>query len=225
MRLIDCYMDAFAYTLYLLRGNGQGAQSYDNARQEVEGLLEKAGECARSRGYSEKQAHNAKFAVCAWIDEAVLTSSWESAAEWKKLQLQRAYYNTNNAGVEFFERLDALDANDSQVREVYAMCLALGFRGKYFHEDEQPALDEVKDQQLSQLLGDMAKEDSLAGIKLFPEAYLGERKSRPKGLAYRPFDWLSVAIPLVAAVIAVELYLFYDNSLNILLLDFFGAIK
>lgn len=225
MRLIDCYMDAFAYTLYLLRGSGQGGHSYEKAREEVENLLTKAGECARNRGYTEDQVQNAKFAVCAWIDEAVLTSSWESAPEWKKLQLQRAYFNTNNAGVEFFQRLEALPPGENRVREVFAMCLALGFRGKYFHEGEQEALEEVKKAHIDPLLGDLAAEKDLAGMKLFPEAYWGDRKGRPRGLAYRPFDWLSIAIPIVAAIITVELYLFYDNSLNIQMLHFFGALK
>jgi len=225
MRLIDCYMDAIAYTLYLLRGNGQGAHAYDHAREEIEKLLDKADDCARENGFAERDARDATFAACAWIDEAVLTSSWEGAPEWKKLQLQRARYNTNNAGVEFFERLGELDASRNAVREVYALCLALGFRGRYFHEDEQPELDQVTQQQLEQLLGEMAKDKDLSGVRLFPEAYTGDHRGRPKGGNYRPFDWLSLAIPLVAAVIAVELYLFYDNSLNIQLLQFFGSIK
>lgn len=225
MRLIDCYMDAFAYTLYLLRGNGQGAHSYERAREDVEKLLGKGDECARDRGYQDKDARDARFAVCAWIDEAVLTSAWEGAPEWKKQQLQRVHYNTNNAGVEFFDRLQEFDASRNMVREVYALCLALGFRGKYFHEDEQPQLDEVTQQQLEQLLGEMAKEKDLSGVKLFPEAYWADRRSRPHGGAYRPFDWLSLAIPLVAAIIAVELYLFYENSLNLQLLHFFGTIR
>lgn len=225
MRLVDCYMDAFAYTLYLLRGNGQGAHSYEKAREEILSILDSSTECARIHGFKAEQAQDAKFAVCAWIDEVVLTSSWTEAPEWKKLQLQREFFNTNNAGVEFFDRLEGFGTNQKMLREVYMLCLSLGFRGKYFHEDDQNVLESIKNQNLEVTLGDFAKEENLAGIKLFPEAYWGERKGKPSGAVYRPFDWLSLFIPIIAAIIAVELYLFYDNSLNIQLLQFFGAIK
>lgn len=224
MRLIDCYMDAIGYTLYLLRGSEQGGQSFDRAREDIEGILNKAGEAARSGGFSTDDTIDAKFAICAWIDEKVLTSSWEGMPEWRKNQLQREFFNTNNAGVEFFERLERLDDNRKPVLEVYTLCLSLGFHGRFFREDELPELENIRQSNIKKLLGDLADETDLAGIKLFPEAYLSGKSAKSKAI-FRPFDWVSLLIPVVAAAIAIELFLFYRNSLNIDLLQFFGAMN
>ena len=258
MRLIDCFMDACTYTLFLVRAGDEppaapppaaqrpvglpdkpgfgpgpegpgafqsGKPSYERAREDILGLLDKAGVCARGRGFRAEDIAESHFAVCAWIDEAILTSAWSGAPEWKKLQLQRDFYNTNNAGVEFFERLEALGANHKPVREVYALCLALGFHGRYFHPDYQPVLAEIKSRNLELLLGDMATAQDLAGLKLFPQGYLGGQKVTSRSMRFRPFDWFSFLIPLVGAVISVELYFFYRNSLNIKLLEFFGNLQ
>lgn len=225
MRLTDCYIDACIYTLYLLRGDSHDVQSYDAARDKVETLLSRAEQTARSRGFSQDDIENAKFAVCAWIDETVLTSQWSEAPEWKKQQLQRVFFNTNNAGVDFFLRLEDLGKNRTAVREVYVLCLCLGFHGRHFHEDDRDTLAAVRSDNLGMLLGDLAHEKDLAGAKIFPEAYWKQGKLTARGGRFRPFDWISFLIPVVALLIAVELYFFYNNSLNIQLLEFFGTLQ
>lgn len=224
MRLTDCHLDAFAYTLYMLREGAQAARAHDKARQDLAGLLAQADTCGRALGHDDNDLREARFAVCAWIDEAILTSSWPGAAEWRKNQLQREFFGTTNAGVEFFERLEALPPKKQDLIELYGLCLALGFRGRFFPEDQRKALDALKDENLRKIVGELAREQDLAGVKLFPQAYW--HKGTPfRRKSFRPFDWYALLIPLVGVLIAVELYLFYRNSLNIQLLEFFGGLR
>jgi len=62
----------------------------------------------------------------------ILTSSWGLKESWADKPLQLAYFNDFAAGEEFYNRIDTLrGAKKNSVLEVYYLCLALGFRGKY----------------------------------------------------------------------------------------------
>ncbi len=223
MRLIDCHLEAFAYTLYMIREGDQAARSLEKARADILELLTQAESCGRALGFKTEDLLEAKFAVCAWIDETILTSSWPGTAEWRKAQLQREFFNTTNAGVEFFEHLETLGPKNQPIREVYSLCLALGFRGRFFPEDQRKALEALKDENLFGVLGELARENDLSGVKLFPDAYWSKDKAKRKG-KFRPFDWYALLIPLISVIIAAQLYMFFKNDLNIQLLEFFGSL-
>jgi type IV/VI secretion system ImpK/VasF family protein len=107
----------------------------------------------------------------AWADETILKhSTWKHHHEWNALPLQLEYFQTRNAGEEFFERLERLRAEQKAVREVYYICLGLGFSGQYFLGME----DELK---LNQMRHEQAKllalpvEDVQDIDKLTPQPY------------------------------------------------------
>lgn len=95
----------------------------DNALAELETLSEES---------EIKQTH---FAVVIWLDEIVLRSASNWISEWRNDLLQTRLFNTSIGGSEFFLRLDAIDAGNKHVRQVYLFCLLMGFRGKYVYED------------------------------------------------------------------------------------------
>jgi len=77
---------------------------------------------------------DARFALAACVDEAVLRSSWPGKERWADYPLQLQFFDTYLAGEGFFERLDDLRAKENtstEVLEVYLLCLVLGFKGKY----------------------------------------------------------------------------------------------
>ena len=224
MRLIDYFADIFAYTLLLLEDSAN-QPSIDQAREELEKLFVQARHKALDKGVDRETFAEAKFAVCAWVDETLLCSNWDSRDEWKKNQLQRLHFNTTNAGVEFFEKLQALGSEQKPLLEIFATCLVLGFRGRYFLDDQAAELQEIKRRTLKYIHEKQLFSAEDTDDRLFPFAYQG--KALPKRFkgSFRPFDWYSVLIPIAAVLIMVELYFFYRNDLNLMLLNFFGSLK
>jgi len=82
-----------------------------------------------------EQVKDTQYALCAFLDESVLRSGDNELRRHFELQpLQFRYFGVHLAGEGFFEKVDALRADVKQnidVLEVYHLCLALGFEGKF----------------------------------------------------------------------------------------------
>ena len=158
------------------------------------------------------------------MDEAILNSPWQEKDQWKREQLQRVYYRTTDAGEEFFERLNRLGLHQRDVREVYFLCLALGFMGRYCHPGDEYLLAQVKASNLKLLLGSSVGLPSLERSDLFPEAYqsgIGEplihkRRSR--------FSMVTLACLIGPPVLLGILYFIYNFSLNNIVEHFFVKV-
>ena len=131
-RLCEIYGDCFALVLQL-----RATRTLDDAqqlRQRIKGLLEQAERRARQVGFSENEVHQASFAIVAFVDETVYSSDWPEKEQWQKKPLQLERFDRYDAGEEFFAHLEELRAHpdqQAQVLEVYYLCLALGFEGRY----------------------------------------------------------------------------------------------
>lgn len=90
---------------------------------------------ARSADYSVEQVKDTQYALCAFLDESVLRSGDNELRRHFELQpLQFRYFGVHLAGEGFFEKIDSLRGDVKQnldVLEVYHLCLALGFEGKF----------------------------------------------------------------------------------------------
>ena len=101
-------------------------------RQKIDEQFRALETKARQADVPQEDVQQAKYAICAFIDEMILTSSWALKESWADKPLQLAYFNDFSAGEEFYNKTDALrGAKRNAVLEVYYLCLALGFRGKY----------------------------------------------------------------------------------------------
>ncbi|MBW3567845.1 MAG: DotU family type IV/VI secretion system protein [Proteobacteria bacterium] len=181
---------------------------------ELAARLDAALADAVEAGYSDDATGNANFAVGAFLDEIMLVSLWRGRSEWQKRSLQKQRFNTVNSGVEFYERLDALgrEPEDLAVREVFFLCLALGFKGKYFRRDDQRRIEEIRTQELAQLLpGDTVRE--LSELTLFPAAY-GSRSRDGMG-SFKPrvrlVPWV-VGLPVVMILAGLLFFRFRIHS-------------
>jgi type VI secretion system protein ImpK len=75
-----------------------------------------------------------KYAMVAFIDEAVLNSAWSFRTTWMGNPLQLQYFGEHTAGEGFFKHLTELRQAGTQfldVLEIYYLCLQLGFQGMY----------------------------------------------------------------------------------------------
>lgn len=128
LRLADCFMPVFDTAK---RGFVEPGQTYETLAPLLIGMLDAAANQARELKFAEAQVREAQFAVVAWVDEAAMSREWLGALQWRRAPLQRHFFSTTRAGVEFFQRLEALPESAAGAREVYGLALLSGFQGRY----------------------------------------------------------------------------------------------
>jgi len=114
----------------------QKVQDPEDFRARMKQALAEVASTAARRGYSAEDVQEGKFAVVAFLDEAVLAAPDSSGGYWVGKNLAEELFDQRNAGEVFFKRLEALRANSdseqlAEVLEVYYLCLLLGYEGKF----------------------------------------------------------------------------------------------
>jgi type VI secretion system protein ImpK len=91
-------------------------------------------ERARAGGVPTETVVAARYALCAALDEAVLSTPWGGQSEWGQHSLLITLHRENWGGEKFFDMLAGISndpARHIDLMEVQYVCLALGFAGKY----------------------------------------------------------------------------------------------
>ncbi|RMF92273.1 MAG: hypothetical protein D6736_03710, partial [Nitrospinota bacterium] len=171
--LPELFADLFAYVLLFEQTVEQGEEqpSYEQVRGEISALLKQQESAAKRQGLLEQEYQDARFAFVAWADETILKhTNWQHHNQWKAFPLQLEYYQTRNAGEEFFERLERLRGEQREIREIYYLCLGLGFSGRYFLgiEDEL-TLNQIRHEQAQHLPSPLEEIEEVD--KLTPQPY------------------------------------------------------
>ena len=137
--LLDHYTELVSYVLYLGR-NPFRVGDADGVAAIFEQLLARSRRRATDNGVADSRWRDGLYPVVAWIDEQLLHMEWPGKKEWVGRSLQRRLFQTTLAGRDFFIRLEKLADEDGELREVYDMCLALGFKGQYFQSEDSDRL-------------------------------------------------------------------------------------
>lgn len=203
--LMDLATPIFAYASLLPRDAGGLHPPYAQFRNEVLSALGNVKSEAASTGIEQEDAAAAFYALAAFIDSRVADSEWSGKPQWAGEPLSRILLQDPEAGVNFFQRMDALTNRQREVKEVYFVCLALGYRGMYADLDpnqQAERLGEIKRSILRDLHPVPIEEQEL----LFPEGY---EPAEPidDDIPPPPRWWIaaSVATVVVAAVIWILL--------------------
>jgi type VI secretion system protein ImpK len=111
-------------------------------RIQVRKALQQAEYSAQALGYAQEEIRMASFATIALLDETILNSSNPAFRDWAQKPLMLDLYGTLNAGEDFFKHMrDIMKRGESRstidLLEVYVLCLALGFRGRYSSGSEE----------------------------------------------------------------------------------------
>jgi type VI secretion system protein ImpK len=149
-----------------------------------------------------------KFPVVSLVDEMLQTSNWVEKTAWSKNPLQRIYFDTTKAGAEFYSRLNVLNkfGPDRDIREVYALCLGLGFKGKYFRGEDRKQYEEIKAFNLSLLLPDEAQRN-IDSATLFPFAYKKHDKDNTNPYKSRFSIYpILIGLPITVLVLMIGTY-------------------
>jgi type VI secretion system protein ImpK len=138
-------------------------------RNQILSLLDAFAKDPHAQQIPADEVEEARFALVAWADETILRSSWSGREDWLRDLLQLQLFRTNRAGDEFYDHLARLRADQHHAREIYYLCLALGFEGRYAGHDAERA--ELMRQQFELLRASGHALDLATVTPLAPPAY------------------------------------------------------
>ena len=111
--------------------------------------LSRFDQVSRRSGESAELLADTRYALCTFVDEAVLNTPWGSDSKWQEESLLSTFFNETWGGDRFFRILDEAKqqpARNIALLEVLFVCLVLGFEGKYHVlERGRARLEEVQD--------------------------------------------------------------------------------
>jgi len=89
---------------------------------------------AQQKGIEAQQIMIARYILCAALDETVLNTPWGSNSVWPRQSLLSTFHRESTGGEKFFTLMQRMQQNPGpniNLLELIALCLALGFQGKY----------------------------------------------------------------------------------------------
>jgi len=184
-------------SLILQLRNSRDLPAPDILQRRVLQLFDTMMQNGREARIPEQDMIDAKFALAAFADEVIYHSSWPGKTQWLTNPLQLQFFQLNTAGDQFFVNLDNLHGqrNRAHVAQIYFLCLALGFQGKYRlrHQEGLQAVVEG--------LGNYVAVAEGGGDQLAPNA---ERKDGGGSAVRRELPYLFIAIGfLILALIVI----------------------
>lgn len=212
MHLSEAFVDTIAYVVYFLKTAEKRQAPYDQVRARIMQLLSESQR--KGADFAPEDYDQARFAICAWIDEAVMNSPWPERLAWTREPLQLKFYQTTNAGELFFDRLNTLGPHQNEVREVYYLCLAMGFMGRYGNAEDAFLLDQLKTSNLKVLTGASVGIPSLKKGELFPEAYPAQTQEKLPERPQARFSLMSILLAAFPVALFGVLYLIYAFVLH-----------
>lgn len=210
-RLLDAFIPTLAYVRqFVAAPHGDAAA----LAERLGPMLNEAQRQALEQGQGADDLRQALFAVVAWIDEALLTSGWADAEAWRRHLLQRQHFGVSNAGVGFFQHLNQVDAGNAAVEEVYLMCLAMGFQGRFGHGGQAAEREVIRQALLGRVLARTPQEVAgTADALLFPEGYATAPADDRRRWGWLPSRRV-VAVALYALLAVLAVYLLSNAVLS-----------
>lgn len=170
LTLMDLCNPVFAYAAMLPRDPGGMHPSYDQFREQVLTALQRVESEGPNHGIDREDAAEAVYACCLFLDEQVQDSEWTGKLQWSAEPLHIVKLGDPEGGINFFRRLDALGERHREVKEIFLVCLAMGYRGRYaeLEPTEQVArIGEIRQKIVRSIYPRPVDSQEV----LFPEAY------------------------------------------------------
>ncbi|MBK9258674.1 MAG: DotU family type IV/VI secretion system protein [Polyangiaceae bacterium] len=194
-------------SLILQLRNSRELPAPDILQRRVLQLFDTMMQNGREARIPEQDMIDAKFALAAFADEVIYHSSWPGKTQWLSNPLQLQFFQLNTAGDQFFVNLDNLHGqrNRAHVAQIYFLCLALGFQGKYRlrHQEGLQAVVEG--------LGNYVALAEGANDQLAPNA---ERKDGGGSAVRRelPYVFIAIGFLILALIVIFILWLVIGSN-------------
>jgi len=118
-------------------------------RDRMTRLLKEFREQAERAGYASEVVRQAHYALCAFVDEIVLSTPWGSQSRWQEHSLLSAFHRQTWGGEEFFniiEKNETDAARNIDLLELLYVLLTLGFEGAYAtRPNGREKLEQIRD--------------------------------------------------------------------------------
>lgn len=205
MKLAEHYAEFFAAVFAFRAAGNDERPSYGPFRAHIMSLLSDARRQAEGENLDPKDY--AHYAAVALVDEAIMTSEWPGADQWRREPLQKHYFDNFLAGEHFFSRLDELRGGaEDDLLEVYFLCLCAGFQGRF--RDDREELRSRRRKLFQQLRPVDPKDEK----HLTEEAY-GRNLERSLVRSRFPLWWLAPFV-LGAAGLYIAYYVVLHQQVN-----------
>jgi type VI secretion system protein ImpK len=207
--LVDIAQPMFGLVMRLRRMNELAETDVNRLYESVRDHITALSEEVRQLGYDGATQLSFRYALCAFIDEAVMGTPWGVGSRWKGRSLLSYHHNETWGGEKFFTVLSRMQMDVAKYHDVLEfkyLCLCLGYQGKYGQQhnnkDTLNATIGKLHQQLRHLRGDSPERlmDVLSNV-----ATLRYRLGRQWPL------WTPWAI---AAVVVAGAYLYFSMRLG-----------
>ena len=116
-----------------LRGRVQHPDP-DGLRRSMAVAVREFEQRALQTGLDSKSLRAGRYALCATIDDLVLSTPWGSHSAWTAQSLTSLFHNEVSGGERYFDILGQMEAElgrYGEVVELMYLCLSLGFEGRY----------------------------------------------------------------------------------------------
>jgi type VI secretion system protein ImpK len=106
----------------------------DRLRQGMVDAVRDFEQRALATGLDTRSLRAARYALCATIDDVVLSTPWGASGPWAQQPITSLFHNEVTGGERFFEILEQMQremGRYSEVVELMYLCASLGFEGRY----------------------------------------------------------------------------------------------
>jgi len=147
--LVAAAAPALAAVIRIAAVRGGRAPDVDQLRRGMVDAVRNFEKRALETGLDVKSLRAARYALCATVDDVVLSTPWGASSNWAQQTLTSVFHNEVIGGDRFFEILEQMQrelGRHSEVVELMYLCTSLGFEGRYRVVQRGPAaLAELRD--------------------------------------------------------------------------------
>ncbi|MBC3766686.1 type IVB secretion system protein IcmH/DotU [Neptunicella marina] len=122
-------------------------QDVGGLHKHICGLMQQFEKNVINQGIAPDVAYEARYILCAYLDEIVLNTPWGHHSIWSHSGLLSTLHNDTTGGERFFQilaRKSDAPAQNVPILELMYHCLSLGFQGKFAVQDNgRAALDQI----------------------------------------------------------------------------------
>lgn len=115
-------------------GDRRAAPDVEQLRSAMVAAMRRFETEALATGMDTRSLRAARYALCATVDDLVLSTPWGASSSWAAQSLTSTFHNEVTGGERFFEILEQMQqdlGHHAPVVELMYLCLSLGFAGRY----------------------------------------------------------------------------------------------